>query len=135
MMSAGPRILSTSGGRRAVQIIRLKGCAHYPDAPGRRLDFADVTVILPCADCGESRIAIAGELGEVIDELVRLRDLLAAPAAVPGPPPAMPEPPADAPPAVAMFARWLARQERGTIQPPPRPPREQRAATGTTGET
>jgi hypothetical protein len=109
-----------------VDVVRLRGCDHYRDAPGRRLDWADLTVILSCADCGESRIAISGELGDIIEELTRLRGILMADAEASAATEAEAGPartdPAD------RFGRWLARQAPGSIQPPPRPPREARRA-------
>jgi hypothetical protein len=126
-MSATRQILSTSGGRRLrVDIVRLSSCDHQQDTPAQHLDVGRVSVMLRCADCGQPRIVLTGETLEVIAEVLnRWRAAEDLPAPAPGPEPeaaGASTDPAD------VFGRWLARQGPGAIQPPPRPPRERRAA-------
>jgi hypothetical protein len=59
-----------------VEIIRAPGCECEPDLPVPRLDLAKVAVLLRCADCGRPRTAIAGDVFEVIDELLALYSVI-----------------------------------------------------------
>jgi hypothetical protein len=113
-----------------MEIVRLSACNCPREAAVRHLDLARVTVLIRCAECGHPRMALAGELPEVIDKLMDLyaamvgmeRESLYAeldPAA-----------PGESG-AADIFGRWLARQARGTIQPPPRPPRDASPFTST----
>jgi hypothetical protein len=125
-MSAPSRILTANGQRwRPVDVVPLSGCKCQPETAAQHLDLAHVAVLLRCAGCDQPRIALAGELPEIINELI---DLYAAAAGTERqglyaeedrePAPAGPSSAAD------IFGRWLARQTPGTIQPPPRPPRD-----------
>jgi hypothetical protein len=106
-----------------VEAVRLSDCGHQQDAPTRDLNLANVSVMLRCADCGQPRIVLAGELAEVITELM---DLYAAEddASFTTSHPETAEDGGDGP--ADAFGQWLARQAPGTIQPPPRAAREVR---------
>jgi hypothetical protein len=106
-----------------MEIVRLSACNCPREAAVQHFDLARVAVLLWCSGCDQPRMALAGELPEVIDKLMDLyaamvgmeRESLYAEEdpAVPGE-----SSTAD------IFGRWLARQAPGTIKPPPRPPRD-----------
>jgi hypothetical protein len=113
-----------------MEIVRLSACNCPREAAVQHFDLARVAVLLRCSGCGQPRMALAGELPEVIDKLMDLyaamvgmeRESLYAEEdpAVPGE-----SSTAD------IFGRWLARQAQGTIQPPPRPPRDASPSSST----
>jgi hypothetical protein len=111
-----------------VEVVRAAGCTCKEETLARDLDLTHVAVILDCATCGDSRIALLGELPEVIDKLIDVYAATMDPELVP----AAAERPGDEPAAtgdaVDLFGQWLARQRPGTIRTPPRPPREARGA-------
>jgi hypothetical protein len=109
----------------AVDVIRPPGCKCQPGTAAEQLDINRVAVLLRCAGCGQPRIALTGELPRIIDELI---DLYAAAIGMEreGLYAEEDREPASAGPSSAadIFGRWLAHQAPGTIQPPPRPPRD-----------
>ena len=112
-----------------VDVVRASGCTCKEETLARDLDLTHVAVILRCATCGESRIALLGELPEVIDKLIDVYTAAMDPRLVP----AAAGRPGDEPAAVDavdLFGQWLAQQRPGTIRTPPRPPREAQQRRG-----
>jgi hypothetical protein len=59
-----------------VEIIRASGCECEPDLPVPCLDLSKVAALLRCTDCGRPHTAIAGDVFEVIDELLALYSVI-----------------------------------------------------------
>ena len=106
-----------------MEIVRLSTCNCPREAAMQHLDLARVAVLIKCVECGQPRMALAGELPEVIDKLM---DLYAAMVGMERESPYAEEDPADPGKSSSadIFGRWLARQGPGTIQPPPRRSRD-----------
>jgi hypothetical protein len=106
-----------------MEIVRLTACNCLREAAVQHFDLARVAVLLRCSGCGQPRMALAGELPEVIDKLM---DLYAAMVGIERESLYAEEDLAalGENSTVDIFGRWLARRAPGTIQPPPRPPRD-----------